>query len=289
MDKPSFWKGKIFVWMLIAILVINPGSLTGQQINWGNSYGHSTLVAQEKNKLILADFWAIWCVPCLKTDKEVWGNDTISNLTKNFLCNRFNVSNGWQHAEPFYVDVIPTIMIMDYRGEVLYKKESYSDPAEMMAILSSFPEDVGDLYRGLKNIREDEKDHSYLLELALAYQDCALRSGSPAKDIFIDESNKIFRKAKTACRKQKDHSKLDSIKLLMPLNLIISGQPGKGTEEVHGQLDKIGEGSLSLAYFVLITGYLELEDKDMARKYYDKLRATPGGEKYLEFVGSGFQ
>ncbi len=284
MKRPTIFTGKILGLMFITFFVFNFGTSHAQQINWIKSYGQSTVLALEKNKLILADFWAIWCVPCLRTDQGVWSNDTISAFTDKFVSVRIDVSNGPQHAEPFYVDHIPTIMILDYRGELLFKAESYSDPNAILDLLSAFPEDVSELYKGLGKYGRDKKDPANLYDLATAYQNCALRSDSPAREIFVKESNKIFKKAKTACKKQKDYPKIDRINLLIPLNQVISDQAEKGIEAVLNQLDEIGEENLSLAYYVLVTGFLAQENQEMATKYYTKLKTSPGGEEYLEQI-----
>ncbi len=304
MNRASQFFGRFFRLIIILLLVISShGISNAQNVSWGQSYGRSTIIAKEKNKLILADFWAVWCVPCLKMDKAAWSIDTISSLADNYVCTRFNVSNGWENSEPFFVDQIPTLKIMDYRGEVLLTKEGYADPGELKEILASFPDDVSVLYRGLQNYGRDGKNPTYLLDLASAYQDCARRSAAPAREIFVKESGKFFKKAKSASRKDKDYSSMERIDLLEALNKILSGDFEKGTDIVLEHLDEMGaetekknkaeteveNENLSLAYYILIKGFLGQEKQDLAVQFYDKLKTSSGGEDFLKLVRNEFE
>jgi thiol-disulfide isomerase/thioredoxin len=143
------------------------------------------VLAKEKNKLILADFWASWCSPCIAMDYQVWSDSTISALAQSFVCLRIDLSNGFNNEYPYSVDRIPTIMILDYQGKIIYNRTSFADRPEMQKILSSFPADVSLLYQALAECSHDMKNHTNLVFGAAAYQFYVKNTVSPAKDVFI--------------------------------------------------------------------------------------------------------
>ena len=289
MKEPAAFSFRTSGLLLACLLVLNSNYSNAQGIQWQESIGRSQLLARENNKLIIAEFWAIWCIPCLKMDKEVWLDSTISALAQNFVCMKFNLSDGWEGAEPDYVDKIPTIMILDYRGEILYKNERNLSQAEMMDIISSFPADVSELYRALIASDRDKKDHLSHVNAASAYQSYALQSGQPAREIFILESKKMLKKTRRIINKKKNSSISERIDLMQNHNDIISGNKEKGIKAVLEQLDIIGEENLARAYYILVTAYLAEDNRDLARKYYQELQLKSGSEGFIQLVKHEFE
>ncbi|MFC2114936.1 thioredoxin domain-containing protein [Bacteroidota bacterium] len=275
--------------LVICLFMLNLNNSYAQDIYWFQSIDFSKELAKEKNKLIIADFWASWCGPCLMMDKKVWSNNNISALAQDFVCMKFDLSYGWQNASPYTVDRIPTIMILDYRGMILYTITSYVGQSELQEILSSFPADVSELYQALEACDQDKKNHTSLVNGASAYQNYAMQTISPAKEIFIKESNKLLKKAQKLSDKQKDYACSERVRLMKAHNQIISGNYEKGSDAVIDQLDNIGEENLSLALYILVTAFLEGGNKDLARKYYNELHALSGGDAFVQLVQNEFE
>jgi hypothetical protein len=178
---------------------------------------------------------------------------------------------------------------MDYQGNILYTKTSYVELPEMQEILSSFPVDVGILYQAQEKCNQDNKDHKNLLSVALAYQYYANNTILPYKDIFIQESDLFLKKAQKISEKEKDYLISERIDLAHAQNLILKGNIDKGKDIIIEKLEGIKEENLALAYYILVSAFLQTNDKNSALKYYNELKMTNGGEVFVQIVRQEFE
>lgn len=87
--------------LLILILSIQGivGTLPAQNrsINFveGKTFAELKELAKKENKLLFLDFYAWWCGPCKKMDKEVYTNDSVADFfNKNFINAKMNTKNA---------------------------------------------------------------------------------------------------------------------------------------------------------------------------------------------------
>jgi thioredoxin 1 len=65
---------------------------------------------QTKNKIVLVDFWAGWCVPCRMMAPIL--NDVASELTGNYYVGKVNIEQYQSLAQRFQVRNIPTLVLL---------------------------------------------------------------------------------------------------------------------------------------------------------------------------------
>ena len=71
---------------------------------------------QTKNKVVLVDFWATWCVPCRMIAPVL--NDVASELTGNSHVGKINIEQHQSLAQKFKVRSIPTLILFKNGTEI---------------------------------------------------------------------------------------------------------------------------------------------------------------------------
>ncbi len=139
--------------ILLFIIVPFQANVSGQQIydtNMTDTDGRSVTLADLKGeKLTVVDFWATWCKPCLVSIPQlVKLNDEFGQKGVNFIGINEDGPRNIAKVKPFafskgitypvlmdsdqqlmsdlMVSALPTLIILDKNGRVLYTHEGYS-------------------------------------------------------------------------------------------------------------------------------------------------------------------
>lgn len=93
-----------------------------------------SLAAQE-NKLILADFSAVWCPSCRKLDKEVLSEPAVkSSINKQYIFTRieYESDEGRALVEKYGIQGLPTLLVLDKQGRVQRRLVNTYDPEQFI-------------------------------------------------------------------------------------------------------------------------------------------------------------
>jgi thioredoxin 1 len=71
---------------------------------------------QTKNKLVLVDFWASWCVPCRMMAPVL--NEVADGLAGNSYVGKVNIEQFESLAQKFQVQSIPTLILFKNGREI---------------------------------------------------------------------------------------------------------------------------------------------------------------------------
>jgi len=71
---------------------------------------------QNKNKVVLVDFWAEWCAPCKMMAPVL--NDVANELTGNLYVGKLNVEQYQSMAKQYHIRSIPSLILFRNGKEV---------------------------------------------------------------------------------------------------------------------------------------------------------------------------
>ena len=92
------------------------------------TYDEMIREAKKQKKTVILDFWAVWCGPCIKLDKETFSNKKLGNyLSQNYIVYKVDVDtfDGKEIVNRFAIDVLPTIVVFDPKNGQLGKFKGY--------------------------------------------------------------------------------------------------------------------------------------------------------------------
>ena len=91
--------------------------------------------AEKENKAIFIDFYASWCSPCKMMDMEVFNDNSVAHyMNSNFINYKvdINTRTGNNVAYRYGVKLLPTLLIVTPKGEIIAKETGLLTPAEFV-------------------------------------------------------------------------------------------------------------------------------------------------------------
>lgn len=123
--------------ILLTCLVISTLLFSFQPANiffYRGSYDNFLREAKKQQKPILLDFWASWCAPCQKMDKETFNDPALTAyINDKYVIYKVNVDtfDGMEIANKFRVNAFPTLLVLSSRG-IQNKEIKGFYPADML-------------------------------------------------------------------------------------------------------------------------------------------------------------
>lgn len=106
------------------------------QTNFRNlTYEQALEVAKTEKKLVLLDFYTVWCGPCKMMTKEVFPQKAVGEyLNERFVCIQLDAEKeGKELRQQFKVMFYPTFIGLDVSGKELFRIEGGTDAKTFMA------------------------------------------------------------------------------------------------------------------------------------------------------------
>lgn len=257
-------------------------------IKWYDSLEEAQAVAQAQGKFIFIDFWAEWCGPCKRMDREVWNQLDIESTAARYVAVKINIDYDRATATNYGTKGIPFMLITDPWGEVLHQTVGYKGAITMKSILEMFPERIDDLHKALVKFHAQNKDANNTFEVANAYQALALSTTNDlSKRIFLGQSNRFFSKTKKLAKS--NSSLLQKLAISKAMAWIVKKKPDKTIEEIT----QIGEGNILpenkiTAYYALALAHLRNGDKQTAQLHLEKLKTIQADSPLISQIEQVF-
>lgn len=116
----------------------------GQEVQWAE-FAAGLEKARASNKLMLVDFYAVWCGPCKMMDKRTFRDPKVVERLGDFIPVRVDSEEekprgglvGARLAERYEVDVYPTLVLIDGSGREVARHTGFAGPSAFLTWLDS--------------------------------------------------------------------------------------------------------------------------------------------------------
>jgi thiol-disulfide isomerase/thioredoxin/YHS domain-containing protein len=101
------------------------GAVRADQMPWQPSLEAAQQAAAKSNRLVVIHFWAPWCKPCMRLEKEVFSRaETAKALEANFVFVKVNADEAPGTTRSYGVSSLPTDVIVTPQGRLVSQFQS---------------------------------------------------------------------------------------------------------------------------------------------------------------------
>jgi thiol:disulfide interchange protein len=137
------WRAGIAGAVVTALAVaLMPGARAGEgaakkhgPIAWTESLAVAQKRAAKEKKVVLADFWAEWCVPCKKMLATTYKEKEVVARAKKFIPALIDFDKNKEVAKKYNIEALPTLLFLDAKGNVLVRSTAYLNKADMLKLM----------------------------------------------------------------------------------------------------------------------------------------------------------
>jgi thiol-disulfide isomerase/thioredoxin/YHS domain-containing protein len=118
------------------------------QMPWQPTVEAAQQIAAQSNRLVLIHFWASWCAPCARLEKEVFSQaETARALDSSFVLVKLNVDEAPATARMYGVSSLPTDVIITPSGRLVASIQSPPTASQYVAQMNQAAAGHRDLAR----------------------------------------------------------------------------------------------------------------------------------------------
>jgi thioredoxin-like negative regulator of GroEL len=124
--------------------------------------------ARDEQKPVMLDFYATWCSPCKKLERETFQDPDVTSFTsEQLVCARRNAErdDGLELARRFMVLNYPTVILLNPDGTEIDRHVGYLPPTDYLALLQNYLAGINTLDDYQRRVAESPDDAELHLEL----------------------------------------------------------------------------------------------------------------------------
>lgn len=199
--------------ILFITLLLLLSSTAYTQVTWLKNEKFAKAIAIERDQLILMDFWATWCGPCRKMDKEMWDTEEFKELSKNFVALKIDIDSEKDLVREYNIKSIPHVVLTTASGDIIWEQTGYKYVSPYKKILENLPKSLNGINAELMSLSKEFKDDEYF-SIAEGYLKLALENSGDLKKGFFSLSDKYFKEI-TKNSENEENIALAEMKMLL--------------------------------------------------------------------------
>jgi thioredoxin-related protein/YHS domain-containing protein len=128
---------KHFLLAVSVLAALAAGPVSAQDlVPWARDLRQAMDIAAAQNRLVLIHFWSDDCAPCRSVEQKVFTRPEVAQaMSANYVPVKVNAKSSPEVARQFGVDRWPTDVIVNSRGEEIYRRVSLQDPVQYAALI----------------------------------------------------------------------------------------------------------------------------------------------------------
>lgn len=246
-----------------------------QDILWLKNLDEAKAQARQENKLIMADFWATWCAPCVQMEQRVWNQYGIRDLSAQYICLKIDYDKNRILARFYNVRAIPALLFLDNHGNKIAHVTGYIAPVQLEQIMKALPEDVTELYDLLDKVEKDKNNVESLITIADLYRSSGLH--------LI--SNQYYKRGLKSRVVKNNPDLLDYVWTYIGVNLLLINNHKQAKKIFEKRLKKFpASQNQPLQLFGLVKANSELGNQLKAQQYFVTLQDLYPNDKHTKWA-----
>ncbi|UCD28636.1 MAG: thioredoxin family protein [Planctomycetota bacterium] len=113
----------IFLVLAGAYLVVSRPKPVKSVTPWVHDFDAGLAKARKNKQLVLIEFFATWCKPCLSMDKHVFSLQKVADSLANWVPIKIDVEKQPQLEQRYNVQALPTFVILSPDGREIRRRE----------------------------------------------------------------------------------------------------------------------------------------------------------------------
>ena len=245
---------------LLLLLFFSPGLFAN---TWYTDFETAQKVAIATNKLIVVDFWADWCGPCKKMDRDVWNDEEVKTVLDDYVPLRLDFDTQKRLSMQYGVRGIPYVVIIDPNGKVFHNSLGYTNKIQTMKVLEKFRLNTSFMQTETAYYNRSPS-YSTALRLAQKYLDFSLHVENNVRKEILDVTRSYLSEAdKLLDNKQANYNMVSQKIELMEANAdLYSGNYRKLEKTLEKKIDEESLRKYNWGMYCFLNYCLSLEKND---------------------------